>query len=289
MRPLRRGLTKPARSGCIPTLRRLTQPPYKSTMNGSTKLIITGDDFGRSSLINEAVQRDFEAGLLQQASLMVAGRAVDEALRIAKRNPTLGIGLHLTLCLGKATERSSITNAERDLSGRPLTASLAYMFRRTLWPSLQREICSQFERFRALDLGTDYWDGHCHLHLHPKILEFTLNISANFPFLRLVYEPKPVRFVGVIFNALSRAAQIKLRSSAKGFADAVFGLGYSGRMGTEEFLKCLEKIPRGGLSEIYYHPGAETKALDVEQILIQIGRRNIALSSVRALNLNSEA
>jgi hypothetical protein len=98
-----------------------------------------------------------------------------------------------------------------------------------------------------------------------------------------------MRFLGVIFNALSRAAQPKLRSTAKRFADAVLGLGYSGRMGTEEFLKCLEKIPCGGLSEIYYHPGAETKGLDVEQILIQIRRRNIALGSVRALNLNSEA
>lgn len=249
----------------------------------STHLIITGDDFGLSSQVNEAVEHDFEAGLLQQASLIVNGGAADEAIRIAKRNPDLGLGLHLTLCLGKATERSSITNAERDLAARPLAAGFAYMLGKCLWPSLQREICLQFDLFRVLDHGTDYWDGHCHLHLHPKVLEYTLNVAANFPFLRLVYEPRPICFQGVIFNALSRAARPKLRSNAKRFADAVLGLAYSARMGTQEFLTCLQKIPSGGLSEIYYHPGAETKPVNIEWILTEIRQRGIALRSVRAL------
>lgn len=249
----------------------------------STRLIITGDDFGLSSQVNEAVHRDFEAGLLQQASLMVTGGAVSEAVRIAKRYPTLGVGLHLTLCLGKATERSALTNAERDFEDSPLAAGLTYLLRKSLWPSLRREIGCQFEHFRALGLGTDYWDGHCHLHLHPKVLDYTLNVAADFRFLRLLYEPKPPHFLGVIFNALSRAARPKLALRGKRVAEVVLGLGDSGRMGTEAFFKCLEKISFRGLSEIYYHPGAETKPLSVERISAEIRQRNILLGPMRDL------
>jgi predicted glycoside hydrolase/deacetylase ChbG (UPF0249 family) len=249
----------------------------------STQLIITGDDFGLSSQVNEAVHRDFEAGLLQQASLVVTGGAVSEAVRIAKHYPDLGVGLHLTLCLGKATERSALTNAERDFADSPSSAGLAYLLRKSLWPSLRREISSQFEHFRALGLGTDYWDGHCHLHLHPRVLDYTLNEAADFRFLRLVQEPRPAHFLGVIFNALSRAARPKVASRGKGVAEVVLGLGHSGRMSTEAFLKCLEKVSFGGLSEIYYHPGAETNSLNVERVSAAIRQRNITLRPVRDL------
>ena len=61
------------------------------------RLIVNADDFGRSRSINEAVIRAHREGILTTASLMVNEPGFDEAVRLAKENPKLGVGLHLSL------------------------------------------------------------------------------------------------------------------------------------------------------------------------------------------------
>ena len=64
------------------------------------RLIVNADDFGRSSSINEAVIRAHREGILTTASLMVNEPACEEAVALAKENPRLAVGLHLTLLCG---------------------------------------------------------------------------------------------------------------------------------------------------------------------------------------------
>ena len=64
-------------------------------------LIVTADDFGLSHEVNAAVETAHTQGILTCASLMVSGGAVDEALAIARRLPTLRVGLHLVLVEGR--------------------------------------------------------------------------------------------------------------------------------------------------------------------------------------------
>src|SRR5829696_971185 len=64
------------------------------------RLIVNADDFGRSHSINQAVIRAHREGILTTASLMVNEPNFDEAVALAKENPKLGVGLHLTLILG---------------------------------------------------------------------------------------------------------------------------------------------------------------------------------------------
>ena len=61
------------------------------------RLIVNADDFGRTSEINEAVIAAHQRGILTTASLMVNGAAAAEAVGLARQNPRLGVGLHLTL------------------------------------------------------------------------------------------------------------------------------------------------------------------------------------------------
>src|SRR5258706_13042294 len=67
------------------------------------RLIVNADDFGRSRSINQAVIRAHKEGILTTASLMVNEPAFAEAVELAKANPTLGIGLHLTHLCGHST------------------------------------------------------------------------------------------------------------------------------------------------------------------------------------------
>src|ERR1043165_7106825 len=67
---------------------------------GQRRLIVNADDIGRSSSINEAVIRAHREGILTTASLMVNEPACEEAVALACRHRTLGVGLYLTLLCG---------------------------------------------------------------------------------------------------------------------------------------------------------------------------------------------
>jgi predicted glycoside hydrolase/deacetylase ChbG (UPF0249 family) len=61
------------------------------------KLIVNADDWGQSKGINRGIIQSFEQGILTSASFMVRYPAAAEAATYSKRNPRLGIGLHVDL------------------------------------------------------------------------------------------------------------------------------------------------------------------------------------------------
>lgn len=63
----------------------------------SRHLIINADDFGASTGINRGIIECHTRGVLTSTSFMVTGRAVDEAVRLAREHPRLAIGLHFDL------------------------------------------------------------------------------------------------------------------------------------------------------------------------------------------------
>lgn len=245
------------------------------------QLILTADDFGRSAQINEAIERACEAGFLTQASLMVNEPAAEEAARIARQHPELCVGLHLTLCDGRASGVSALTDARGLLTSSPARAGLSYAFRPSLAEVLSAEIEAQFAAFRALGFAPSYWDGHTHLHLHPTILRLTLPIAAaqGFRAVRLVREPGPRALLPTIFRLLSEKAIPALRRYDIQFADRVFGLRATGCMTTAAVARLLEEVP-DGTSELYFHPGAEPEELDYAALVPLLARKTITLRSL---------
>jgi len=78
------------------------------------RVIVNADDFGKSSDVNERIEFCHQHGVLSSASLVANGECFDEALKIAMRNPKLGIGVHLALDEFEPFRRepSSILNPE---------------------------------------------------------------------------------------------------------------------------------------------------------------------------------
>jgi hopanoid biosynthesis associated protein HpnK len=247
--------------------------------NALKSLILTGDDFGCSALVNEAIIRQHVAGILTQASLMVNEPHAEEAARLSREHPGLCVGLHLTLCSGRAAKCSGLTNAYGEFEVSPTKAGLRYFFRRSLVADLSAEIARQFEKFRALGFAPSYWDGHTHLHLHPTILRLTIPIACahGFHFVRLVREPPPRNLLAHLFAGLSRACLRSLHGHSIAFCDHVCGLHATGRMTTARVLRILERLP-DGLTEIYSHPGADPEALDPELIRQSLARHRIRLT-----------
>jgi chitin disaccharide deacetylase len=242
-------------------------------------LIVTADDFGRSPEINTAVERAHRAGFVSQASLMVNEPAAAEAAEIARRNPALCVGLHLTLCVGRATQLSALTDESGNFTASPARAGVRYAFLSGLTEPLGHEIRAQFARFAALGLPPTYWDGHTHLHLHPTVLRLTLPIAIEHGFraTRLVREPGSPALVPCIFQRLSRAALPQLESHGIHFTDRVFGLRESGRMTTATIVRLLAQLP-DGISELYFHPGAEPAEPDYAALTPLLARHAITLT-----------
>ena len=82
----------------------------------------------------------------------------------------------------------------------------------------------------------------------------------------------------LIFHALSRVAIPLLRRHGVKFSDRVFGLRETGRMRTETIARVLENLP-DGISELYFHPGAEPAPLDLPRLAELAARQEIMLAS----------
>src|SRR6185295_16429695 len=100
------------------------------------RLIINADDFGRSRSINGAVIRAHTDGVLTSASLMVNEPDCAEAVALAKQNPKLGVGLHLTLLMGHSAlppeKLPGLVNQRNEFSNNPVGVGLRYFFQRNL-------------------------------------------------------------------------------------------------------------------------------------------------------------
>src|SRR6185369_2877263 len=124
----RRGAQKaPEGRAAVPGLHAQTQGSQFG-LQMSRQLIITSDDFGLSSGVNSAVEKAWQEGILTNASIMPGGNAFDEAVEIARRNPGLQVGLHLTLVQGKAvlspSEIPGLVDASGNFRDNPVTAGM---------------------------------------------------------------------------------------------------------------------------------------------------------------------
>ena len=66
-------------------------------------LIVNADDFGLSNYINEGIIRAHKAGSVTSTTLMINREFARDAVRLARENSDLCVGLHLDLddLLGK--------------------------------------------------------------------------------------------------------------------------------------------------------------------------------------------
>ena len=241
---------------------------------GPRRLVVNADDFGRSASINQAVIRAHREGVLTTASLMVNEPAREEAVALARANPRLGVGLHLTLLCGRAAlSRAAIpglADSEGKFSEHPAGAGFRYYFRRELRGQLRAEIHAQFERFRATGLPLDHVNGHLHMHLHPTVFDILMEDAAQLGIERLRVTSDPFglnlglarghlgnrAIHAIIFNRLGARARPALQRRGIRHTDRVFGLLQNARVDEAYVLRLLACLPAGD-SELYSHPSLD--------------------------------
>lgn len=248
------------------------------------RLIVNADDFGRSSAINHAIIQAHREGILTSASLMVNARAAAEAVALAKENPHLGVGLHLTLVSGssalKPTEIPGLVDHDYRFSRRPVWTGLRYFLDRRLAPLLQYEIHAQFHSFRLTNLPLDHVNGHLNLHLHPTVFGILQREAGDLGLrhLRLTRDPfwLNARLASgywsyrlshaLIFSLLARRAASALRRAGIRHTQHVFGLLQNGRVNEDYLLGLLPRLPAGD-SEVYCHPSLREGRVELDALL----------------------
>ena len=277
-------------------------PPLRAEVTPAgpkRRLIVNADDFGRSSSINQAVIRAHREGILTTTSLMVNEAACAEAVELARQNPRLGVGLHLTFLCGHAALSQAkipgLVNSNGEFTNNPAGAGFRYFFCRNLREQLRSEMHAQFEKFRATGLELDHVNGHLHLHLHPTIFDLLMQDAEQLGFqrVRLTFDPFRLnlriasghlayRTLHVtIFHLLSARARPVIRR--RGFAHTanVFGLLQNARVNEPYVLALLQNLPSGD-SELYSHPSLdefknEFEALVSPRVRQQVSSQRIEL------------
>jgi len=239
------------------------------------RLIVNADDFGRSASINAAVIHAHREGILTSASLMMNEAATTEAVALAKSNPKLGVGLHLTLLCGHAEltpeKIPGLVNAQGEFSEDPVGAGLKYFFNRSLREQLRAEIHAQFNRFRTTGLPLDHVNGHLHVHLHPVVFGLLMEqaVELGIRHLRLTQDDFELNRQlargrlgyraahAAVFDWLAERAEGPLRLRGIKSPRTVFGLLQDSRVDEEFLVKLLPALPAGD-SEVYSHPSLDT-------------------------------
>jgi hopanoid biosynthesis associated protein HpnK len=276
------------------------------------RLIVNADDFGLNPSANAAIIRAHQGGILTTASLMVNEPGFDEAVALARANPSLGVGLHLTLLCGHAALprqqipglldascscscSSSPPDPAPQFTNNPTAAGFRYFFHRSLREQLRAEIHAQFKKFQATGLILDHINGHLHLHLHPTVFSILMQDAAQLGVERMRLTRDPFRLNlrlasgrlgyralhAAIFGWLAARARPVLRRRGIRHTQAVFGLLQNALVDEEFVGALLPRLPAGD-SELYSHPSLdefkhELDALTSPRVKAQVAQLGIQL------------
>jgi hopanoid biosynthesis associated protein HpnK len=238
------------------------------------KLIVNGDDFGRSPEINAGILRAHREGILNSASLMVAEPDAREAASMARDNPALDVGLHAVVCRGRSMlESSRLGNAvgkNGEFIESPVSAGMRYFFDRSLRAKMRDELRAQVERHLELIGYLNHIDGHLNFHVHPLFADILVELAVEYkvPCIRLPRERVVTTLrlkrdhaarkliESLIFRTLSSRTRRLMAERGLKSTDALYGLHQSGHLSEEYVVGVIEKL-RDGTTELYFHPAVD--------------------------------
>jgi predicted glycoside hydrolase/deacetylase ChbG (UPF0249 family) len=238
-------------------------------------LVVAADDLGKSSSVNIAIAEAHDSGIVTAASIMPGGVAFDEAVQIILNRRRLSVGLHVTLCDGRAVLKPSLipdlVDASGNLEESPVKAWLGFMRRRTL-SQIEAEVEAQFSRLEEAGIRPTHVDSHHHLHMNPLIFEIVCRQASRWgvEWIRLPNEPLsvvlhsrfssrgPMPFAEWAVFGMLRAYNYKIaRKYGLNAACNTLGLSQTDSVDEKYFLYILNRV-RGPINEFFVHPDIST-------------------------------
>lgn len=229
----------------------------------SRLLVVTADDLGLTEGVNAAVRRGHLEGIVTATSVLAVGTAFDDAARLARELPGLGIGAHLALVgedppLLPPGQIPSLVDADgrfplgyRTVVARGATGRLDP-------DDVRRELGAQLERVRGIGVPVTHVDTHQHTHLWPGVARVVTELARDAGITAVRRPRSHARgLVPAGVRALSHLLGRRLdRRGLRSTADYA-GLDEAGHLDAGRFARTLADAARRGAPslEINTHPG----------------------------------
>lgn len=145
-------------------------------------LIITADDYGMSSSVNEAIEACLTAGAMRATCVMMNMPAYAPAATLRERFPQASVGIHWTLTQGQPVLPASQVPSLVDTDGQ--FHPFAQLRRKWLTKQIKRteieaELRAQYARFREVVGPPDFWNTHENAHVCPGLFETCVAIGLE--------------------------------------------------------------------------------------------------------------
>ncbi len=204
-----------------------------------TKLIVNADDFGYSRGVNYGTIEAHTNGIVNSATILMNMEGTDHAIELAKRHLTLGLGIHLTLDLGRPLCHDVPSLVDED--GNFLSFQAVLEKEEINEAELEKEWTAQIEKFLATGLTLTHMDSHHHNHQLPWVAPVTAKLSKKYQL--------PVR----ITEAAHLPLPIELQNVER-FTDNCLTDFYSEGVTFDYFDSLPERVKSLNSVEIMCHP-----------------------------------
>lgn len=239
------------------------------------ELILNADDFGLTRGINRGIIRAHRDGILTSTTLMANAPAFEDAVTLAKENPTLGVGCHLVLVGGPPVALPQHVRSLLDGNDRLPDSLAAFVARvssgRARAKEIEIELGAQIERVRAAGIEPTHVDTHKHTHVHPVVMSALGRVAQALGIQRV---RNPVENLHDSWAATRNGAKERVRNLAAAAAvravaswfhgiagkyglrspSCFLGLTLTGQVSAAALHRFIDGLP-DGTSEIMVHPG----------------------------------
>ena len=231
-------------------------------------MIINADDFGLCEGVNRAVYEAHTRGVLTSTTIMANMPAVDEAIAIARKTPSLGMGVHLNATEGRPLSSGGVLVGEDgEFKYSAYTLAMKSLVDKKVLKALEIELAAQIESIIDKGIVPTHLDSHKHFHCFGPIYRIVCSLAERFGIraIRWPWEPATVGYgdwprVGgfgdkmraMLLRYLTRNCQKIDSRFIKN--DIFFGVLHTGRI-DDKFWAEIGKTQFEGVAEVMTHPG----------------------------------
>ncbi|MFX0135773.1 MAG: carbohydrate deacetylase [Candidatus Hodarchaeota archaeon] len=155
-----------------------------------SRVIFHADDFGLTKGVNNGIIKAHREGVIKSSSIIPSGTAFEHAIRLAHENPTLDLGVHLTLveekCLSDPQLIPSLVNSNGVFRKNFKKFIKDFFLGKIMLKEIEIELEAQIKKCLNSGLTISHIDSHQHLHVLPGVLHrvYCLADKYKVPFVR---------------------------------------------------------------------------------------------------------
>jgi predicted glycoside hydrolase/deacetylase ChbG (UPF0249 family) len=252
------------------------------------RLIVNADDLGFSLGITEGILRAHREGIVTSTTIAANMPAAEEAARLVRGCPLLGVGVHLNASQGPPLSRDAglLAGPDGRMDRKAMAVFRCCLLRRGFLAAVQREFEAQIRWVLDHGLAPTHLDSHRHTHGFPPVFARVARLARRYHirFVRWHREVLPGRWP----EAPARQRRSRRMLNAFGQINAwiapdlratcgTWGIAHTGFLDAAWLVRAIG-ILRPGVTEFMMHPGLAA-GLDASQTRL-IASREVELRAL---------